>query len=55
MYLCHYRGGRGHTVSAEPGDHTSCYYYAPARKKGAVSVAFVRLFVRPSVRRVHSE
>jgi len=24
---CVIRGGRGHTVSAEPGGHTSCYYY----------------------------
>jgi len=35
--------------------NTILHYYAFDRKEEAISVAFVRLSVRPSVRRVHSE
>jgi len=37
------------------GDDVNFAYYVPARREGAISVAFVRQSVRPSVRRVHSE
>jgi len=36
---CVIRGRRGHTVSAEPGGHTCCYYYLPGDNKEDIDFA----------------